>query len=99
MTPNMGQGAAMALEDAAVLAEVMTMGGSEESSDPVAAGLAAWFERRRRRVAWVQNQSRRIGRVAQWQNPLLCGVRNAIARMTPDRVTEAGLIKLAEQEI
>jgi 2-polyprenyl-6-methoxyphenol hydroxylase-like FAD-dependent oxidoreductase len=47
--PNMGQGAAMALEDAVVLAECLRRGGD---------ALARFQARRRPRVEWVQRHSR-----------------------------------------
>uniref|UniRef100_A0AAU3GSI5 FAD-dependent monooxygenase n=1 Tax=Streptomyces sp. NBC_01401 TaxID=2903854 RepID=A0AAU3GSI5_9ACTN len=53
-TPNLAQGAAMAVEDALVLAR------SLDAEEDVAAGLAAWEERRRSRAMFVQNLSRAI---------------------------------------
>jgi 2-polyprenyl-6-methoxyphenol hydroxylase-like FAD-dependent oxidoreductase len=93
MTPNMGQGAAMALEDTAVLCELLAAGRS------VGETLALWAGRRQARVAWVQNQSRRIGRVGQWQNPLACALRNLLVRVTPDRAAQRALLRMAEQPI
>ncbi|WP_206077424.1 FAD-dependent monooxygenase [Massilia sp. HP4] len=49
-SPNMAQGAALALEDALVLAEVLAAG---QDLDPA---LAVYSERRRHRVRWVQRQ-------------------------------------------
>lgn len=53
-TPNLAQGAAMAVEDALVLAESLDAGAD------VPAALAAWEERRRPRAMFVQNLSRAI---------------------------------------
>ncbi|MEE1735844.1 FAD-dependent monooxygenase [Streptomyces sp. BE147] len=53
-TPHLAQGAAMAVEDAQVLAE------SLDAEDDVAAALTAWEARRRPRAMWVQNMSRAI---------------------------------------
>ncbi|MEV5684885.1 FAD-dependent monooxygenase [Streptomyces sp. NPDC052164] len=53
-TPHLAQGAAMAVEDAQVLAE------SLDAEDGVAAALAAWEARRRPRAMWVQSMSRAI---------------------------------------
>lgn len=93
MTPNMGQGAAMALEDVAVLAELLGAKG------PVADALDAWARRRRPRVEWVQRTSRRIGRVAQWEGRLACGLRNALLRALPERGALRTLERLAAQPI
>jgi 2-polyprenyl-6-methoxyphenol hydroxylase-like FAD-dependent oxidoreductase len=94
MTPNMGQGAAMALEDVAVLVELLA--GAEA---PLANVLAMWNERREPRVRWVQDQSRRLGRVAQWENALACSLRNVLARMLPDRASKRALVRMAEWPI
>ncbi|MGC5364398.1 FAD-dependent monooxygenase [Streptomyces sp. DT24] len=53
-TPHIAQGAAMAVEDALVLAE------SLDSEDQVPAALAAWEARRRPRAMWVQRMSRAV---------------------------------------
>ncbi len=91
MTPNMGQGAGMGLEDAAVLVELLT----QEHS--VADAFARYRARRERRVTWVQNQSRRIGQVAQIENSALCRVRNSIFKLIPDSVSNRALRKLVSQ--
>ncbi|MGW7581435.1 FAD-dependent monooxygenase [Kitasatospora sp. NPDC054768] len=53
-TPHLAQGAAMAVEDALVLAL------SLDAADTVPAALAAWEERRRPRAMWVQALSRAV---------------------------------------
>lgn len=53
-TPHIAQGAAMAVEDALVLAE------SLDAEDGVAAALDAWEARRRPRAMWVQAMSRAV---------------------------------------
>jgi 2-heptyl-3-hydroxy-4(1H)-quinolone synthase len=88
VTPNMGQGAAMALEDSAVLAVMLA------EKRPLAETLAAWEARRRPRVRFVQLQSRRIGRVGHWQGRAACAVRNGLLRLTPDRAAAAALARL-----
>ena len=93
MTPNMGQGAGMALEDAAVLVELLQAGGAMSEI------LGSYRSRRASRVAWVQNQSRRIGRIGQLENPLACHLRNTAARLIPDRVSTRALRKLVGQPI
>lgn len=55
-SPNMAQGAAMALEDAAVLAECLS------ASDGIAEALAAFELRRRPRTDWVRAQTHRRDR-------------------------------------
>ncbi|NED88756.1 NAD(P)-binding protein [Streptomyces sp. SID11233] len=53
-TPHIAQGAAMAVEDALVLAQ------SLDAAPDVAAALDAWEERRRPRAMWVQAMSRAV---------------------------------------
>lgn len=80
MTPDLGQGACQAIEDAAVLAKCLS-----EESDP-ALGLRHYEAHRARRVATIVGRSRHLGRVAQLKNPLLCGLRDVLLKAMPDRV-------------
>ena len=93
MTPNMGQGAAMALEDSAVLTLLLREGG------PLPSALASYVARRNDRVRWVQTQSRRIGRVGQLEGAVVCALRNAFLRLIPDSSSTAALRKMASQPI
>ena len=72
MTPNLGQGACQALEDAVVLARCATD-----------AGLAAYDAERRPRATMISRRSARIGRLAQLQSPLAVTLRNLVVRATP----------------
>jgi FAD-dependent urate hydroxylase len=74
-TPNLGQGACMAIESAYVLADSVAAGSRDLPS-----ALLAYENRRRERTAFVTNQSWRIGSVAQWENPLACAVRNFVTK-------------------
>lgn len=79
MTPNLGQGAAQALEDVAVLA-------GELASKPMAEALRAYEGRRKRRAQRIVRQSRAVGRVAQASNPVAARLRDALAGSTPAAV-------------
>ena len=76
MTPNLGQGGCQAIEDAVVLDECLATG-------DLAAALPAYQARRIRRTSDIVTASRRIGAVAQWQNPAACFLRSALLRATP----------------
>ncbi len=76
MTPNLGQGAAQALRDVAVLC-------SELAGRPLSEALASYQSRRKRRAERVVRQSRAVGRIAQASNPLAVGLRDLLARKTP----------------
>jgi len=87
----------MGLEDVAVLLEVLVASGAL-ARDPRPA-LRAWEVRRAPRVRWVQDQSRRLGRVAQWEGRAACALRDGLARLLPDAGAERALVRMAEQPI
>ena len=76
MTPNLGQGACQAIEDALVLARCLDSGGE------VPASLRLYEGRRVRRTAGIVRRSRLVGRLVQLESPLLCRLRDAVARRT-----------------
>src|SRR5437764_661140 len=73
MTPNLGQGAGQALEDAVVLAK--TVGGPS--------GLDAYDRLRRPRTQKIALRSHRIGVAAQWASPAAVTLRNTALRLLP----------------
>ena len=79
MTPNLGQGACQAIEDAFVLAECLR----EEARVEEALGL--YETRRTGRTAAIVRLSRRMGQVGQLENPRLCRLRDAAVKKMPDR--------------
>jgi 2-polyprenyl-6-methoxyphenol hydroxylase-like FAD-dependent oxidoreductase len=81
MTPDLGQGACQAIEDAV---EVTRCLGHQETD--AAAALRLYEARRIHRTAWIVRGSRRTGRIAQLQNPLACRLRNAALRALPLRL-------------
>ncbi len=80
MTPNLGQGACQAIEDAVVLADYL----SKESN--IVAALKQYEAARISRTSEIVNRSWKIGQLGQLQNPLICAVRNALVRLTPSSV-------------
>src|SRR5262245_15646937 len=74
MTPTIGQGAGMAMEDAAVLAEELA-GGSE-----IEPALANYVRRRKARVETVMRISREVGEDGQRSGALACWLRNRRVR-------------------
>lgn len=79
-TPNMGQGACMAIEDAATLANLMANGRD------IVAAFSAFEKKRIKRTTTIVNDSWRLGKVAQWQNPIAIKMRNALLKITPPSV-------------
>jgi 2-polyprenyl-6-methoxyphenol hydroxylase-like FAD-dependent oxidoreductase len=80
MKPNLGQGAAQALEDAAVLSVAFS-----EMSDPVAA-LRSYERRRIRRANAAVHASRQAALMSEVPHPLAARARDAFVRTLPDRV-------------
>jgi 2-polyprenyl-6-methoxyphenol hydroxylase-like FAD-dependent oxidoreductase len=81
-TPNMGQGACMAIEDAAILANTIA------DSQSVEAAFATFEQKRIHRTTTIVNESWQLGRVAQWENKLLILLRNILLQLTPSSVAE-----------
>lgn len=84
LTPNLGQGAAMALEDAWELAALWGQANAMER-----------YQRKRRlRLLSLWAISRRLGKLIQWENPLLCRIRDLHLRSTPDALSTAMMRRL-----
>ncbi|MBF9251808.1 FAD-dependent monooxygenase [Pontibacter sp. 172403-2] len=81
-TPNMGQGACQAIEDAVVLGQCL---GQEAD---IAAALKKYEKRRMARTAKVIRLSRLLGWVSQWQHPVLAGFRNVVFRLMPKQIDQ-----------
>jgi 2-polyprenyl-6-methoxyphenol hydroxylase-like FAD-dependent oxidoreductase len=81
-TPNMGQGACMAIEDAVVLSNMIATYENAEDA------FKAFEAKRIRRTTKIVNDSWQIGKVAQLQNPLLTSLRNVAISLVPKRVTD-----------
>ncbi len=93
MTPNLGQGACQAIEDAVVLMKQVSAGGA------VAGVLRAYEAERMQRTAWLVAQSRRIGAVGQWHNPLGVAVRDMLIKVLGARLQERQLVRVIGHEV
>lgn len=83
-TPNMGQGACQAIEDAWVLAQCL-------SSLPLGEAFSQYQDRRKKRADGIVKQSRRLGRMAQLDSSALGHLRNYILRLIPSSLAAQGL--------
>ena len=81
-TPNLGQGACQAIEDAIILA------GEMSSSRPYHESFQRFEKRRLKRTHYIINTSRRIGKAAQFENRALASFRNFVIRNMPDAVAK-----------
>jgi 2-polyprenyl-6-methoxyphenol hydroxylase-like FAD-dependent oxidoreductase len=86
-TPNLGQGGCMAIESGVVLARCL----KEESE--LAAALARYEAERMPRTRWITEQSWKIGRAGQWENPLACGMRDLLVSMAPESMLKKQLAR------
>ncbi|MFJ3583125.1 FAD-dependent monooxygenase [Streptomyces sp. NPDC090127] len=81
MTPNLGQGACQALEDAVTLAACL------DGAPDTPAALLAYDRLRRPRTRSVARRSARLGTIGQLAWPPAALARDIAARLTPERVT------------
>jgi 2-polyprenyl-6-methoxyphenol hydroxylase-like FAD-dependent oxidoreductase len=89
-TPNMGQGACQAIEDAVILADEIGKGGA------VADAFRAFEKRRETRTHYVVSQSRLLGNIAQVQNKYMGALRNAVLRALPASVQQQQMDKILQ---
>ncbi len=92
-TPNMGQGACMAIESAYVLARSLRA----ETDYPLA--LRRFEAERRARTAWVTKTSWRLGAGAQIANPVLCSLRAWLVRLLPEDVLQSLFYRAARFDV
>lgn len=90
MKPNIGQGAAQALEDAVVLASCIRAHPEAEKA------LRAYERRRVRRANAVVRASRQAGRAAEVRSPRLARMRDAVMKTLPDRLALAQQRRIAD---
>jgi len=87
-TPNLGQAGCLALEDAAVLAKCV----GEEKSLEVA--LRRYESLRRQRTKHIQQRSRLMGEIGQWENRLFVTGRRIVTSLLPARLFEHNLRRM-----
>lgn len=78
ITPDLGQGAALALEDAVVLTAALT-----GHADDVPAALTVYDRARRDRTQRLVRASAKVGRVGQWRKPVAAALRDGLAALVP----------------
>ena len=77
-TPNMGQGACQAIEDAFVLASCLEKYSYDEA-------FQHYQHLRKEKAEYVVNTSWKIGKVSHWKNPVAIAFRNQLMRWTPEK--------------
>lgn len=82
MTPNLGQGAAQAIEDALALTLALKRHGLNEYA------LAAYNATRIKKVNYILIKSREIGKICHIQSKILQAIRDYLIRITPHFIEE-----------
>jgi 2-polyprenyl-6-methoxyphenol hydroxylase-like FAD-dependent oxidoreductase len=82
LTPNLGQGACQAIEDAVILARLLGHCADVETT------LKMYEARRMARVYAIAARARRLGEIGQWENRLAREVRNRLAQSLPTRLRQ-----------
>ena len=77
LTPNLGQGACQAIEDAVTLAYILARTAS------ISEGLQTYQSRRIPRTRAIATRARRLGEIGQWENKWACRLRNLAAHHLP----------------
>jgi 2-polyprenyl-6-methoxyphenol hydroxylase-like FAD-dependent oxidoreductase len=93
MTPDLGQGACQAIEDAVALAGSIARDVSAGSA-PAKPALSRYERARWKRAAATVLASRLVGRVGQLRAPFACRVRNKIMTLTPSSLRQGALMRL-----
>lgn len=86
-TPNMGQGACQAIEDAHILAECLNRYDTNEAFKE--------FQRiRLPKAHQVVNASWKLGKMAHLSNPILIGIRNQLIQLVPASINRRQVVKI-----
>ncbi len=92
-TPNLGQGACQALEDAVILGKCL------KPDVNVVTALREYEGRRLKRANMVVLRSRQIGVVGQWENSLACALRDTAMRLMPSSMRTKQLADIIGYEV
>ena len=86
MTPNLGQGACQAIEDAVILGDCL------RAEPDVIVALQLYERRRIKRTRWVTWQSELMAPAVQMENPVIARVRNVLVKSLPVDLFVQGLM-------
>ena len=81
-TPNMGQGAGQAIEDAIILSKVL------KNQANHAEAFVDFEKLRMPKTKKIINMSWRLGKIAQLDHPFQIGIRNSLMRILPSKMQE-----------
>ena len=89
-TPNLGQGACQAIEDAYVLGKLLDNGIAIENT------FKEYENLRRKKAHTIVKTSWTLGKIAHWNNPVLVCLRNNLFRLTPKSINRKQINKIFE---
>ncbi|XP_054792500.1 monooxygenase 2-like isoform X1 [Prosopis cineraria] len=78
MTPNLGQGGCCALEDSVVLATKLARAIKSRDDAEIEAAFTSYGSERWPRVFPLTIRASLVGSILQWDNPVVCSVRNNV---------------------
>ncbi len=88
MTPNLGQGGGIAIEDAVVIAKCLT------DSPSVEEALDRYEAKRLTRVMQMVKRSENLGKIAQWEGRVSVAIRNWVTKKMGDSMNGPRLRKM-----
>lgn len=92
-TPNLGQGACQAIEDAYILGRILAKG------EAIQVAFQQYEQLRKPKALQIVNSSRAIGRIAHVDNRFGVWLRNAIMRATPSSANKKQLDKVFKLQL
>ncbi len=93
LTPNLGQGGCLAIEDAWTLANCV------RASSDMPHAFRAYEALREPRTRHLTERSLLLGWVGQWEHPVLVSCRQQVTRMLPARLFERNLKRIYSYEV
>jgi 2-polyprenyl-6-methoxyphenol hydroxylase-like FAD-dependent oxidoreductase len=96
MTPNLGQGASQAIEDAVVLARCLSPVVQQKAD--VEGALRRYEDERSERTAQIVRRSRNVSRISHLRSLLLCKLRNVMLKALPDRAQLRQILEIVAYE-
>lgn len=88
-TPNLGQGACQAIEDAYVLSQCL-------SKYELNVAFREYQKLRFSKANLVVKRSWSIGKIAHWKQPVLSKIRNSLMKLTPESINQKLTAKIFE---
>jgi 2-polyprenyl-6-methoxyphenol hydroxylase-like FAD-dependent oxidoreductase len=89
-TPNLGQGACQAIEDAYILGKLLDQG------IPIENTFKEYENLRRKKAHMIVNTSWKFGKISHWSHPVLVWIRNNFLRLTPNSINKKRMNQIFE---